>query len=81
MQDKDIEMQYRSNEGESVVPGRFIRILKYKIYKYMASVSRDVHIDRLDHIVNNCNNVYNSTIKMKPVDVKSSSYIDFKIEK
>ena len=47
----------------------------------MASLSRDVHIDRLDDIVNNCNNVYNSTIKMKPVDVKSSSCIDFKIEK
>ena len=29
-----------------------------------------------DDIVNNCNNTYHNTIKMKPVDVKSITYID-----
>ena len=29
-----------------------------------------MYIDRLDDIVNKCNNSYHSTIKMKPVDVK-----------
>ena len=33
-------------------------------------------IDKLDDIVNKDNNTYHSTIKMKPVDVKSSTYID-----
>ena len=33
-----------------------------------------MHIDKLDDIVNN--NTYHSTIKMKHVDVKSSTYID-----
>ena len=42
----------------------------------MTSISKNVHINKLDHIVNKYNNTYQSTIKMKPVDVKSSTYID-----
>ena len=36
-----------------------------------------MYIDELDDIVTKYNNSYHSTIKMKPVDVKSSTYIDF----
>ena len=43
----------------------------------MTSVSKNVHIDKLDDIANKYNNRYHSTIKMKPVDIKSSAYIDF----
>ena len=35
-----------------------------------------MHIDKLDDIVNKNNNTYHSTIKIKSVDVKSSTYID-----
>ena len=35
-----------------------------------------MYIDKWDDIANKYNNVYNSTIKMKPDDVKSNSYID-----
>ena len=35
-----------------------------------------MYIDKLDDIVNKHNDAYHSTIKMKPVDVKSSKYID-----
>ena len=35
-----------------------------------------MYIDKLDDIVNKYRNTYHSTIKMKPVDVKSSTYID-----
>ena len=61
----------------SVAVKRFIRILKNKIYKYMTSVSKNVCIDKLDDIAKKYNNTYHSTIKMKPVNVKSSTYIDF----
>ena len=54
------------NEGKSVVAERFIRTLKSKIYKHMTSISKNVYIDKLDHIVNECNNTYRTTIKMKP---------------
>ena len=62
------------NEGKSVVAERFIRTFKNIIYKYMTSVSKN--IDKLDDIANKYNNTYHSTIKMKPVDVKSNTYID-----
>ena len=66
-----IEMYSKHNEGKSVVAERFIRTLKNKIYKYMTSVSKNVYIDKLDDIVNEYDNTYQNTIKMKPVDVKS----------
>ena len=40
-----------------------------------------MYIDKLDDIVKKCSNTYHNTIKMKPVDVKSSIYIDPNKEK
>ena len=37
-------------------------------------------IDKLDDIVGQYSNTYHRTIKMKPVDVKYNTYIDFKKE-
>ena len=73
-----IEMYSMHNEGKSVIAERFIRTLKNKIYKYMfhASVSKNVYIDKLDDIVNEYNNTYQNIIKMKPIDVKSNTYIE-----
>ena len=42
----------------------------------MISVSKNVYIDKLDGIVNKYNNTNHSTIKIKPVDVKSNTCID-----
>ena len=42
----------------------------------MTSISKNVYIDKLDDIVNKYNNTYYSTIKLKPVDVISNTYID-----
>ena len=42
----------------------------------MTSISKNVYIDKLDDIVNKYNNTYHRTSKMKPVDVKSSTYIE-----
>ena len=63
------------NEGKSVVAERFIRTLKSKIYKYMTSISKNVYIDKLD-IVDEYNNTYHTTIKMKPIDVKDNTYLN-----
>ena len=65
------------NEGKSVVAERFIRTIKNKIYKYMTSTSKNVYIDKLDDIVHKYNNKNHRTIKMKPIDVKDNTYIDF----
>ena len=64
------------NEGKSVVAERFIRTLKRKIYKYMISISKNVYIDKLDDIVDECNNAYHTTIKMKPIDIKDNTCIN-----
>ena len=76
LQDNDIAMYSTHNEEKSVVAERFIRTLKHKIYKYMTSISKNVYIDKLDDIVNEYNNTYHRTIKMKPIDVKDNAYIN-----
>ena len=68
LKDNDIEIYSIHNEGKYVVAEWFIGTLKTKIYKYMTSVSKNVYIDKLDDIVNEYNNTYHRTIKMKPVD-------------
>ena len=55
---------------------RLIRTLKSKIYKHMTSISKNAYIDKLDDIVNEYNNAYHTTIKMKPIDVKDNTYIN-----
>ena len=65
------------NEGKSVIAERFIRTLKNKYIQYQKNVS----IDKLDDIVNQYDNNYHSTIKMKPAYVKSNTYIDSIVEK
>ena len=80
LKDNNIEMYSVHSEEKSVAAERFIRTLKTKIYKYMTSISKNVYIDKLDDIVDEYNNTYHRTIKMKPVDVKDNTYIDFKKE-
>ena len=47
----------------------------------MTSISKNLYIDKLNDIVNKYNSIYYRTIKMKPINIKSSTYIDFGIEK
>ena len=42
----------------------------------MTSISKNVYIDQLDDIVNEYNNTYHRTIKMKPIDAKDNTYIN-----
>ena len=69
-------MYSTNNEGKSVVAERFIRKLKSKIYKQMTSISKNVYIDKLNDIVNEYNNTYHNTFKMKPIDVKDNTYVN-----
>ena len=47
----------------------------------MTSVSKNVYIDNLDKIVDEYNNTYHRTIKMKPVNVKNNVYIYIDLKK
>ena len=77
LEKNDIEMYSTHNEGKSAVAERFIRTIKNKIYKYMTSVSKNVYIDKIDDVVRKYNNKKHRTIKMKPIDIKDNTYIDF----
>ena len=77
LEKKTIEMYSTHNEGKPVVAERFIRTLKNKIYKCRISTSKNVTIDKLDDTVNTYNNTYHRTIQIKPVGVKSNTYINY----
>ena len=51
LEKNDIEMYSAHNEGKSIVAEIFIRTLKSEIYKYMASISKNVYIDKLGDII------------------------------
>ena len=53
------------DQGNSVVAERFIRTLKNEIYKYLISILKNVSTDNFNYIVNEYNNTYDSTMKMK----------------
>ena len=68
------------NEGKSVVAEKFIRTLKNKIYKHMTAISKNVYFHVLHDIVDEYNNTYHKTIKMKPIDLKSYSFAKYNEE-
>ena len=41
----------------------------------MTAISKNVYIDKLDQIVNEYNNTYHRTIKMKPVNAKDNACV------
>ena len=73
-------MYSTNNEGKFVIAERFITKLKNEIYKYMTSISKNIYIDKIDDIVKEYNNKYQTSIKMKLVDVMDNTYINFKKE-
>ena len=80
LEENDAEMYSTYNEGKFVVAEIFIRTLKNKIYKHMAAVSKIVYFDVLDDNVDKYNNAQHATIKMKPINLKSSSYTIYNVD-
>ena len=62
LEKNDTEMYSTHNEGKSVIAERFIKTLKNKIYKYMTSISKTMHVDKLNDIVKKYSNTYHKTI-------------------
>ena len=67
LKNSDNEMYSTYNEGKSLITKRLIRTLKNR---YMAPVSKNVGVDKLDDIVHKYDNRYYAAIKIKPVDLK-----------
>ena len=68
------------NEGKSVVAETFTRTLKNKTYKHITAISKNACFDVLDDIVDEYNNTYHRTIKMKPIDVGDDSFAEYNEE-
>ena len=45
----------------------------------MTTVSKNIFFGVLDDIVDNYNNTYHRTIKMKPIEVKPDSYVKYMV--
>ena len=43
----------------------------------MTPISKNVHFDVLDDIVNKYSNIVHKTIKMKPIDITDDSYAEY----
>ena len=69
LQDNYIEMYSKHNELKSV--------LLLKDLLEMTLISKKVYIDKLVDTINKYNNTCNKTIKMKPINVKYNTYINF----
>ena len=74
---KDIEMYSKYKEGKSVVPERYIRTLKNKIFKNMTAISKSADFNVLDDIINKYNQKVYRAIKIKPRKVTFDSYAEY----
>ena len=77
---KVLEKRTQSDKVLKDKPEIFIRNLKNKIHKHMKAISKNVYFDVLNNIVDKYNNTYHKTIKMKPIDVKSGSFVEYNEE-
>ena len=46
----------------------------------MTAVSKNVYFNFLNDIADEFNNTYHRTIKMKPIDVKNTSFVEYNEE-
>ena len=46
----------------------------------MTAIFKNVYFNVLNNTVDNYNNTYHKTIKMKPIDVKSDSYAECHVD-
>ena len=76
LKDNDISMYSAYIEGTSVAE-RFIITLKNQIYKHLTAISKNVYFDVLDDVIDEYNNTYHKTIKMKPIDVGDDSFAEY----
>ena len=68
-------MYFTHNEGKSVVAEIFAITSRNETCKFMTSISQNMYIDKLEDIVNKCNNIYYRMINRKPVNIKLNTYI------
>ena len=54
-----------------------LELSKLKSTNTWLQYQKNMYIVKLDDVVDECNNIYNWTIKMEPVDLEDNTYFDF----
>ena len=71
----NIKMFSTNSDKKAQIVERFNRTLKMRMGKPFDAQNNFRYIDKLQDLVNNCNNTIHSTIKMKPIDaIKPKNY-------
>ena len=72
LKNNDILMHSTHNESNSVIAERFIKILKFKIYKKMTANDKS-YLSYLNKSVYEYNNTYHHSINRKPINAYYSA--------
>ena len=67
LKENNIEIYSTHNEEKSVISERFIKTFKDEIDNHMTTNSKNLCFDVLNDTVDESNNTYHRTIKMKPM--------------
>ena len=73
LEDNDVLVYSSHYEGKSVVPERFIKTLKSKIYKKMTANDSKSYLCYLNKLIKKWNNTYHRSIGKKPADADYSA--------
>ena len=79
LNNNDILMYSRHNEGKLIIAERFIKILKYKIYKKMTANDSKSYLSYLNKLVDQYSNTYHHTVNKRPINDDYSAFTE-KIE-
>ena len=73
LDNNDISIYSTHNEGQSVIPERFIKTLKAKIYKKMTTNDSKSYLSYLNKLVDQYNNTYYHSINKKTINADYSA--------
>ena len=69
----NIRVIFTKSTNKASIAERFIRTLKQRLYRYFTFSKEKNYINVLDKVINNYNNSYHGSIKMKPSEVNKKN--------
>ena len=79
LNNNNILMRSKHNEGKSVIAERLIKSLKANLYKRMTVNISKSYISYLNKLVDQCNNTYHHSINRNPINADYSGLTEKKI--
>ena len=76
LDNNDILMCSRHDEGKSVIAERFVKTLKSKIFKRMTANDNKSYLPYLNKLVDQYSNTYHHSINKKPINTDYSGFTE-----